>query len=33
MLVSADADELLEAFDDVLARYNTVGWVLPGFPA
>jgi 3-dehydroquinate synthase len=33
MLVSADAAELLEAFDGVLARYNTVGWVSPGFPA
>ena len=33
MLVSADADELLEAFDGVLARYNTVGWVSPEFRA
>ncbi|MGZ5428187.1 MAG: 3-dehydroquinate synthase [Thermoanaerobaculia bacterium] len=32
-LVSADAAELLEAFEGVLARYNRVGWVLPGFPA
>ncbi len=32
MLVSADADELVEAFDGVLAGYNRVGWVLPGFP-
>ena len=33
VLVSADATELLEAFEGVLARYNRVGWVLPGFPA
>ena len=32
MLVSTDADELLEAFDGVLARYNSLGWVLPAFP-
>ncbi len=33
MLVSADASELMEAFEAVLARYNSVGWVLPGFRA
>ncbi len=33
MLVSTEADELLEAFDGVLARYNSLGWVLPAFPA
>ena len=33
VLVRAEAAELLEAFEGVLARYNTVGWVLPGFPA
>jgi 3-dehydroquinate synthase len=32
-LVRAEAAEILEAFEGVLARYNTVGWVLPGFPA
>ena len=33
MLVSVDATELLDAFEGVLARYNTVGWVSPGFRA
>jgi 3-dehydroquinate synthase len=33
VLVRAEAAELLEAFEGVLARYNTVGWVLPGFRA
>ena len=32
VLVRAGAAEILEAFADVLARYNTVGWVSPGFP-
>jgi 3-dehydroquinate synthase len=33
VLVSAEAAELLEAFEGVLARYNKVGWALPEFPA
>ena len=33
VLVSADAAELLEALEGVLARYNRVGWVSPGFRA
>ena len=33
VLVSAGAAELVEAFEAVLARYNRVGWVSPGFPA
>jgi 3-dehydroquinate synthase len=33
VLVRAEAAELLEAFEGVLARYNRVGWVFPGFPA
>ncbi|MFI5120480.1 MAG: 3-dehydroquinate synthase family protein [Thermoanaerobaculia bacterium] len=33
VLVRVEATELLEAFEGALARYNTVGWVLPGFRA
>ncbi len=33
VLVRAGAAELLEAFEGVLASYNRVGWVFPGFPA
>jgi 3-dehydroquinate synthase len=33
VLVRAEAAELLEAFEGVLARYNRVGWVSPGFRA
>jgi 3-dehydroquinate synthase len=33
VLVRVEAAELVEAFEDVLARYNTVGWVFPGFRA
>lgn len=32
-LVRVRAAELLEAFEAVLAAYNRVGWVSPGFPA
>jgi 3-dehydroquinate synthase len=33
VLVRAEAAELLEAFEGILARYNRVGWVFPGYPA
>ena len=32
VLVRAGSAEILGAFEGVLARYNTVGWVWPGFP-
>jgi 3-dehydroquinate synthase len=33
VLARTDAAELMDAFEAVLARYNTVGWVSPGFRA
>jgi 3-dehydroquinate synthase len=33
VLMRAEAAELLEALEGVLTRYNSLGWVSPGFPA